>query len=122
MQQFTLGINYLRGVQIFNEAGDLVHHGVNVTTFISHNGKAKLGTLPQLVITNLSNGNVKLVLGSIHNLSKYLALLLERITAVYTNVQSTDPNDHGCKLRGKYYVKMNVRRAMFCCDVVFPDF
>ena len=46
MKHFTLRIDYLGNIQIFDKGGNCLHHRIDVTAVITYHDKPDLSSLP----------------------------------------------------------------------------
>ncbi len=77
MNDLPLGIQYFDSMEFLDEVLNGVEHGVNMAFIIAYHSKTDLSPLPQVVISYLCNGDIKLVFSPINKLLNNLSFSLE---------------------------------------------
>lgn len=94
MDDLDLGVDNLSDVHPIDKIDDFIKTRVDMARIISNHAETKLGPLPEIIISNLRNRDVVAILHPIDDLTKDLALTLERGITGNEQINLTDTYHH----------------------------
>jgi hypothetical protein len=87
-------VHHFHKVHLFDEIDHFVQTGIDVSAIIAHHTDTDLCPLPQVIISNLRDGNIETASYPIDQFSDHMALSLQGVIFWYPKVELTNPDDH----------------------------